>query len=138
MKWITANGSIRPLSEKKYSIKWDSESLSLFQFNVKQFFKKYWIEDLVGEEVLIPQTRLRVDIVNFSRKIAVEVNGLFHVEYTPYFQNSIEDFESQVYRDVLKENLLEKNGFEVIEIYEKNMPLKEKWVEKVFGSHILM
>ena len=32
---------------------------------------------------------------------------------------------------------LEKNGFEVIEIYEKNMPLKEKWVEKVFGSHIL-
>jgi hypothetical protein len=38
---------------------------------------------------------------------------------------------------VLKEYLLEKNGFEVIEIYEKNMPLKEKWVEKVFGSHIL-
>jgi hypothetical protein len=137
MKWITAKGNIRPLSEKKYSIKWDSESLSLFQFNVKQFFKKYWIEDIVGEEVLIPQTRLRVDIVNFSRKIAVEVNGLFHVEYTPYFQNSVEDFERQVYRDVLKEYLLEKNGFEVIEIYEKNMPLKEKWVEKVFGSHIL-
>jgi hypothetical protein len=137
MKWITAKGNIRPLSEKKYSIKWDSESLSLFQFNVKQFFKKYWIEDIVGEEVLIPQTRLRVDIVNFSRKIAVEVNGLFHVEYTPYFQNSVEDFERQVYRDVLKEHLLEKNGFEVIEIYEKNMPLKEKWVEKVFGSHIL-
>ena len=137
MKWITAKGNIRPLSEKKYSIKWDSESLSLFQFNVKQFLKKYWIEDIVGEEVLIPQTRLRVDIVNFSRKIAVEVNGLFHVEYTPYFQNSVEDFERQVYRDVLKEHLLEKNGFEVIEIYEKNMPLKEKWVEKVFGSHIL-
>jgi hypothetical protein len=137
MRWITAKGNIRPLSEKKYSIKWDSESLSLFQFNVKQFFKKYWIEDIVGEEVLIPQTRLRVDIVNFSRKIAVEVNGLFHVEYTPYFQNSVEDFERQVYRDVLKEYLLEKNGFEVIEIYEKNMPLKEKWVEKVFGSHIL-
>ena len=137
MKWITAKGNIRPLSEKKYSIKWDSESLSLFQFNVKQFFKKYWIKDIVGEEVLIPQTRLRVDIVNFSRKIAVEVNGLFHVEYTPYFQNSVEDFERQVYRDVLKEHLLEKNGFKVIEIYEKNMPLKEKWVEKVFGSHIL-
>lgn len=137
MKWITAKGNIRPLSEKKYSIKWNGESLSLFQFNVKQFFKKYWIKDIVGEEVLIPQTRLRVDIVNFSRKIAVEVNGLFHVEYTPYFQNSVEDFERQVYRDVLKEHLLEKNGFEVIEIYEKNMPLKEKWVEKVFGSHIL-
>jgi hypothetical protein len=137
MRWITANGNIRPLSEKKYSIKWNGESLSLFQFNVKQFFKKYWIKDIVGEEVLIPQTRLRVDIVNFSRKIAVEVNGLFHVEYTPYFQNSVEDFEKQVYRDVLKEHLLEKNGFEVIEIYEKNMPLKEKWVEKVFGPHIL-
>ena len=44
MRWITANGNIRPLSEKKYSIKWNGESLSLFQFNVKQFFKKYWIE----------------------------------------------------------------------------------------------
>jgi hypothetical protein len=137
MKWITAKDNIRPLSEKKYAIKWNGDSLSFFQFNVKQFFKKYWKDDVVGEEVLLPQTRLRVDLMNFSRKIAVEVNGLFHVEYTTYFQNSVEDFEKQVYRDVLKEHLLEKNGFEVIEIYEKNMPLKEKWIESVFGSHII-
>jgi hypothetical protein len=137
MKWTTAKGNIRPLSEKKYSINWNANSLSLFQFNVKQFFKKYWWEDVVGEEVILPQTRLRVDLINFTKKVAVEVNGLFHVEYTPYFQNSVEDFEKQVYRDVLKEHLLEKNGFQVIEIYEKNMPLKEDLIVSVFGDHIL-
>ena len=65
-------------------------------------------------------------------------NSYFHKkDLQKYFQNSVEDFEKQVYRDVLKEHLLEKNGFEVIEIYEKNMPLKEKWIESVFGSHII-
>ena len=96
MKWITAKDNIRPLSEKKYAIKWNGDSLSFFQFNVKQFFKKYWKDDVVGEEVLLPQTRLRVDLMNFSRKIAVEVNGLFHVEYTPYFQNSVERSQQEL------------------------------------------
>lgn len=137
MKWKTYSNKVVHLKSEKFKINWEQKSISKFQFRVKQFLKKYWIDDLVGEEVLLPNTRLRVDIVNFTRMIAVECNGLFHVEHTPYFQKSIKDFKSQVFRDVYKESLLEKNGFYVIEIYEKNMPLTEKWVTKTFGESIL-
>jgi hypothetical protein len=137
MIWTTTNGYRRALSEKKYQIKWDQPSLSKFQFSVKQFFKKYWIDDIVGEEVLLPATQLRVDIINFSKMVAVEANGLFHIQHMPYFQSTEKDFHSQVFRDVYKEHLLEKNGFHVIEIYEKNLPLTEKWFIKTFGEGIL-
>lgn len=137
MKWKTYTGKIKPLPVYKYKIKWDGDSLSRFQYKTKQFFKKYWIDEIVCEEVLLPSTRLRVDIINFTRMIAIECNGLFHIQYTPYFQNSEKDFESQVFRDVYKEHLLEKNGFHVIEIYEKNLPLTEKWITQTFGEAIL-
>jgi hypothetical protein len=137
MKWKTYAGKIRPLSESKFAIKWDEDSLSNFQFKIKQFLKPYWQNDKVGEEVLLPDTRLRVDFVNFTRMVAIECNGLFHVQYTPYFQNSIKDFKSQVFRDVYKEHLLEENGFYVVEIYEKNLPLTEKWISQTFGEGFL-
>lgn len=137
MKWITSNGYSRVIHEKKYRINWNGPSLSNFQFTVKQFFKKYWEHDVVGEEVRLPDTKLRVDILNFSKKIAIEVNGLFHIEYTPYFQKSEKDFQHQVFKDVYKEHLLQKNGIEVIEIYEKNLPLSERWITKTFGEGVL-
>lgn len=137
MRWETYNGNFRPLSEAKYSIKWNSPSLSIFQFKVKTFLKQFWFNDMVGEEVLIPQTKLRVDIINFTKRVAVECNGEFHVKHTPYFQKTEEDFQKQVFRDVYKEHLLEKNGFHVIEIYEKNLPLTEKWFTKTFGEGLL-
>lgn len=137
MKWITQKGNIRHLNPKKYAISWDGPSISLFQFNVKQYFKEAWEDDIVGEEVTLPYTRLRVDILNFTRKIAVECNGKFHAEHTSYFQKTKEDFYWQVTKDVQKEMLLELNGFRVIEIYEKNMPLTEPWIIKTFGHKII-
>lgn len=134
MKWITAKGNIRPLSEKKYLIDWTGKSISLFQYRVKEFFSYYWYDDIVGEEVTLPYTGLRVDILNFTKKIAVECNGQFHSRHVDYFHKTSEDFQKQVSRDVEKERLLELNGFKVIEIYEKNMPLSEKWILKTFGN----
>lgn len=137
MKWITQKGNVRHLPEKKYSIDWFGNSLSVFQKSVKSFFFLHWSEDIVGEEVTLPYTRLRVDLMNFTRKIAIECNGKFHNEHTPYFQKNVGDFWGQVSRDVLKEQLLELNGFRVIEIYEKNMPLTEPWIIKTFGPEII-
>jgi len=134
MKWKTLKGNIRPLNERKYLINWDGNSLSLFQRKIKNFLKYYWEDDIVGEEVTLPYTRLRVDIMNFTRKIAIECNGKFHVEHTPYWQKDIQAFHRQVSRDVEKETLLELNGFRVIEIYEKNMPLTEDWILNTFGD----
>lgn len=134
MKWITTKGNIRSLNEKKYLIKWFAPSLSRFQRDIKEFFYDFWADDVVGEEVTLPYTRLRVDIMNFTRKIAIECNGKFHKEFTPYIQSNIQKFHNQVSRDVLKEENLERNGFTVIEIYEKNMPLTEEWVLNTFGN----
>lgn len=137
MIWETYEGKVRPLSVKRFLINYDSPSLSLFQSSVKKFFQPFWSEDVVCEEVILPDTKLRVDIMNFTKKVAIEVNGLFHVQYSPHFQKTEEDFEKQVFRDVYKEHLLQKNGFEVLEIYEKNMPLTPEWITKTFGEGIL-
>jgi len=134
MTWTTLNGISRNINEKKYKILWHGSSLSLFQKRVKSFFSDYWENDSVGEEVLLPNTKLRVDIMNFTRKIAIECNGKFHSKFTPYLQKDIQTFHQQVARDVLKEHLLELNGFRVIEIYEKNMPLSEEWILDTFGD----
>lgn len=134
MTWVTLNGINRNINEKKYRIHWTGPSLSAFQRKIKIFFSDYWDKDSVGEEVLLPNTKLRVDIMNFTRKIAIECNGQFHSKFTPYLQKDLNTFRKQVARDVLKEHLLELNGFRVIEIYEKNMPLSEEWILNTFGD----
>lgn len=134
MTWVTLNGINRNINEKKYQIRWQGPSLSVFQRKIKIFFSDYWDKDSVGEEVLLPNTKLRVDIMNFTRKIAIECNGQFHSKFTPYLQKDLNTFRKQVARDVLKEHLLELNGFRVIEIYEKNMPLSEEWILNTFGD----
>jgi hypothetical protein len=134
MKWTTLRGRTLNLNEKKFDILWFGKSASMFQRNIKMFFFPYWEKDLVGEEVTLPNTKLRVDIINFTRKIAIECNGKFHKEYTSYLHKNLSDFKRQVSRDVLKEHLLEINGFRVIEIYEKNMPLTEEWILETFGD----
>jgi len=48
MKWITANGNIRPLSEKKYSIKWNGESLRLETYKTEFYWGNSYLNVFGG------------------------------------------------------------------------------------------
>jgi hypothetical protein len=59
---------------------------------------------------------LELDMFNEQLKLAFEYNGAQHVQYTPYYHNSREDFDKQVERDKLKNHICKQNGITLISI----------------------
>lgn len=130
MKWIKLNGKTTYKNINKTLIKWDGESLSKFQFGVKQFLKTFWQGCACYEEMPLAGTRLTADLVNLTRKIAVEVHGDQHKQFVKYFHGRREGLTEQIKRDMMKLEWLELNGFQLVEIYAEDLPLTRKWFKE--------
>lgn len=113
-----SNKKKRCKNVKKYLINWSSESRSKLQFNVKQFIKPYWINNIVFEEFPIVGTRLTLDFYNANKKIAIEVQGKQHTKFIEFFHQNRLNFLSQLKRDEQKERFCEINNIKLITIYE--------------------
>jgi len=67
-----------------YLIDWD-KVVSKPQKQVSDFLRRYWAADCVLSELRIPGSLLRLDIVNVSKKIVVEVSpDSIHKNYNPF------------------------------------------------------
>lgn len=134
----TLSGQVHRKNIDKYLIKWNGKSLSKMQFGVKQFLKKYWIGHLVYEEFPVFGTRLRVDFLNLTKNIAIEVNGPQHGEFNKFFHNnSRENYFKGIERDIQKHKWLKLNDFELIELEEKDIKvLSKKYILDTFGINI--
>jgi hypothetical protein len=122
----------------KYLIDWNKKSRSKLQFNVKQFLKSFWQYQIVYEEFPVYGTRMSVDILNFTKKIAVEVNGPQHRKFNAFFHhNSKAKYHESIKRDWQKTEWLERNGFELVEIEDKEInQLSAKFIKDKFGISI--
>ena len=123
----------------KYKIAWDKAVASNFQFSVKQFLKQYWQYDIgVFEEFRIPGSKLRCDILNNQKKIAVEASGAQHFEYNKFFHGGSEmNFLGSIKRDDSKRLWLERNSFKMIELVESDVPkLSPEYILEKFGVDI--
>lgn len=126
MKFKTLDGKERVLrNAKSYIIDWDKKSRSNFQFDVKKFLKKYWQEDVVFEEVRVVGTRLSLDFLNASKKIAIEVQGHQHFSYVKFFHGDRINYLNQIKRDYKKIEFCELNKIKLVEIYPKDDLSKE-------------
>jgi very-short-patch-repair endonuclease len=126
------------VSVNKYLVDWDAECRSIFQRDVKQFFKKYWSNHKVLEEFRLPGSLLRVDLVNLNKKLLVETNGKQHEEYNKHFhKGSRVNFLKQIQRDQQKRDWAEANGFTMIEIEPKDLPLSLEFFRKQFNVEII-
>ncbi len=106
----------------KYLIDWDAKSRSKLQFDAKQFFRQYWSGQVVYEEFPVFGTRMKVDILNATKRIAIEVNGEQHDKFNKFFHNnSRAKYLDSIKRDMKKAEWLEKNSFTLIEIYKKDI-----------------
>ena len=115
-------------------MKWDKGSRSKIQTVVKKFLKPYWKDQIVYEEFPVYGTRLKVDILNATKKIAIEVQGRQHTQFNKFFHgNSRLEYLKSIKRDVQKRNWLEENGFKVIEINEDEITsLNKSFFERKF------
>ena len=124
MRLRSITGRLVNRNVSKYLIDWGKKSRSKIQFTTKQFLKGYWKNHIVYEEFPVYGTRLKVDILNATKKIAVEVNGRQHSTFNKFFHGgSRQKFLQSIKRDCQKLNWLESNNFEVIEIEEEEVPL---------------
>lgn len=121
----------------KYLVKWEGKCRSKFQFEVKQWFKKYWVGQIILEELLIPGSRMTCDIVNLTQKLVVEVSGEQHIKFNKYFHlNSRQKYLEQIQRDVSKQQWAEDNGFKFIEIFPADMPLTREFFQEKYDVSI--
>ena len=121
----------------RYLIDWEKKSRSNLQFRVKQFLKQYWENHIVYEEFPVYGSRMKVDIVNATKYIAVEVNGQQHGSFNKFFHNSRYGYFQSISRDVKKEEWLEKNGFDLITIeYNEVEDLTEQFIKEKFDISI--
>ena len=88
MKLYDISGKLRYKSVQKYRIKWDGKCRSNLQYDVKQFFKTYWSGQICYEEFPVYGTRMKVDLINMTKRIAVEVQGAQHDSFNKFFHNN--------------------------------------------------
>ena len=138
MKLYDISGKLRYKSVQKYRIKWDAECRSNLQYEVKQFFKTYWMGQICYEEFPVYGTRMKVDMINMTKRIAVEVQGAQHDSFNKFFHNnSRANYLSSIKRDYDKRVWLENNDFKVLEIFEEDLPsLSKKYISEKFEISI--
>jgi len=119
MRFLDVNGNPRFRNIEKYRMNWDKPSRSNAQFRTKQFLKRYWQHHVCYEEMPVYGSRLSVDIVNVSLKIAIEVQGGQHEDFNEFFhKGSRRKYFRGIQNDLTKRQWLENNGFVLYEIYD--------------------
>ena len=109
------NGRAVSKSFLKYRVDWD-KSVSKPQKMVKDALRPFWGSDEVYEELVIPSSRLRVDLINFTKMIAVEVSPSSSHEYNDFFNKNRSNYLASKKRELKKFNWLEINCIKWVEI----------------------
>ena len=134
MKLYNVHGRLQNKNVSKYLIDWDGKCKSKIQLKVKQFLKNFWENHIVYEEFPVFGTRLKVDFVNVTKYIAIEVQGQQHTSYNKFFHGSRTGYWKSIKRDVAKENWLIKNEFQLVEVnFDEVDDLSEKFLKKHYG-----
>ena len=134
MRLYNVHGRLQKKNVTKYLIDWQKKSRSKIQFQVKQFLESFWKTHIVFEEFPVYGTRQKVDILNATIKIAVEVQGKQHSSFNKFFHsNSRSKYLESIKRDVLKAEWLELNKYKLIEVEEDEVSLlSRKFFQKKF------
>lgn len=127
MRLLNVYGKLVNKNVNKYRIDWSKKSRSKLQTSVKNFLQPFWKNMIVYEEFPVYGSRMKVDFINASLKIAIEVNGSQHGAFNKFFHNnSRSKYLSSIRRDYEKYEWLIKNNFKVIEIEDHEVPLLTK------------
>ena len=138
MKLYDIKGRLVNKSVTKYRINWEADCRSKFQYEVKQFFKTFWYGQICYEEFPVYGTRMKVDLNNMTKRIAVESHGAQHESFNKFFHNnSRANYLRSITRDYDKIVWLENNDFKVLEIFEEDLAsLSKKYIMEKFEVSI--
>ena len=121
MRLFNVRGKLANKNVTPYLIIWDKKSRSIAQFNVKKFLKPYWDHCMCYEEFPVYGTLLKVDLLNATKKIGLEVHGPQHEEFHYFHNGSRLNYLKGIKNDCVKAKWLEDNKFQHIIIYTKEI-----------------
>lgn len=138
MKLYDIKGKLVNKSVSKYRVDWEGKCRSNIQFEVKQFFKTFWYGQICYEEFPVYGTRMKVDLINMTKRIAVETQGAQHESFNKFFHNnSRANYLRSITRDYDKIVWLENNNFKILEIFEEDLAsLSRKYILDKFEVSI--
>jgi hypothetical protein len=139
MRLLNVNGTLVNKNVSKYLVNWNGKSRSKLQFKFKQFFYPYWKNHIIYEEFPVYGSMLKVDLLNATKKIAVEIQGDQHESFNKFFHdNSRFKYLQSIKRDVKKEKWLEINEFKFLQLYESDLKtLSPQYIEEKCGILII-
>ena len=139
MRLLNVNGKLVNKNVRRYLIDWEAKSRSKLQYNFKSFFYPYWKNHIVYEEFPVYGSMLKVDLLNATKKIAVEIQGGQHESFNKFFHdNSRLKYLESIKRDVKKEKWIELNQFKFLELYEDDLKnLSPQYIEEKCGVLII-
>lgn len=131
------NGKLIQAKFQKYRIKWDGKSPSEPQQKTKEFLKKYWYGQIVCEEFRLPGTLLRIDFINFTKRIVVETHGPQHYTFVKHFHRNKAGYLASFRRDQAKAKFIEINNFAFLEILDSEIDLLSKeYILEKYGIEV--
>lgn len=137
MRFLNLRGVTKFKNIERFRVKWDEACRSKFQKQVKDFFRPYWDRDVVYEEMPLVGTRLKLDLCNVTKKIAIEVQGAQHTKYNSHFHGNRNGFRRSLERDCKKEDWCNINNIKLIEIFPEDLKfLSKEWILSEFGVYI--
>lgn len=136
MRWKLPSGKLTWKSDKQYLINWDKPAKSKLSQHIQDFLKQNACNYIWYAEYRIPSTRLKVDYLCPNLKIAIEAQGAQHEKYVKFFQKSRIGYLNQIKRDIKKEKFLTENGYTLILIYEKDIPITKDFFTQNYNVHL--
>jgi len=139
MRLLNINGKLVNKNVRNYLVDWQGKSRSKLQFKFKDFFYPYWKNHIVYEEFPVYGTMLKIDLLNATKKIAIEIQGDQHESFNKFFHdNSRLKYLQSIKRDVKKVKWLEMNEFKFLELYEDDLKsLSPQYIEEKCGILII-
>jgi hypothetical protein len=139
MRLLNVNGKLVNKNVRRYLINWEAKSRSKLQFKFKEFFYPYWKNHIVYEEFPVYGSMLKIDLLNATKKIAVEIQGSQHESFNKFFHdNSRLKYLESIKRDVKKGKWIDTNQFKFLELYEDDLKnLSPQYIEEKCGILII-
>ena len=110
--------------ESKWPVKTEAACRSKIQYKVGQIIKSKYPLDPILEDITLPRSRLSLDFFLPMRKLAVEVQGKQHKNFTPFFHKTKSSFDSQLKRDEEKEFFCQLNEIDLVFIDSEEDAIK--------------
>lgn len=107
---------------KRYLIDWKNDGDSKLEKKFIDLIYPFWNRYIVLFQCRVPGSKLRLDILNCNKRLAIEIDGEQHQQFNKHFHaNSRIVYLNSLRRDWVKEEWLAKNNIKLIRLNTEDL-----------------